>query len=100
MKIYSVLITSNYDGEDLALFTSLRNAFEYVKEELDSAMEIHDIENLENDFYDFSYKILKNNIIQSVVNSWTGHLYSDYRTSFQVTCHNTNTSKYSLKGSF
>lgn len=100
MIIYSALITSNYDGEDLKLFTSLRNAFEYVSHSLNDALEIHDLENLDFDFKGFSYKMLKNCIKESEVNCWIGNLYSDYRTTFEVTQHDTKNSNYTLNGEF
>lgn len=100
MKIYSVLITSNYDGEDLTLFTSLRNAFDYIQENLTYALEIHDLPSLDKDFKDFSYQMLKNRIKESEVNCWIGNLYSDYRTTFEVRLHNTKNSNYTINGAF
>lgn len=109
MKIYTILITCNYDGEQLELFTSLSDLVRFAQKEFDDAVNFgyglhHDdvldeddekeIEDLyENDYP--TYKRVKEAIAQSLdgYNQWDTEINSDYSWHCLISMYDT-TEKY------
>jgi len=101
MIIYSVLITSNYDGESLHLFTSLRDCVNFVKVKFDDAKEIHDLDFIDYEGMGCNYK----NIKSSLSNwdngyCWEESIYEDYRTTICITKHDSTKTEFNHKGEF
>lgn len=107
MKIYTVLITCNYDGESLKLFTSLSHAVKFAQKEfieaMDFAYDTHQNNGIMDDedrkqiseLYEKnwpSYPRVKNGIIQSCdeYNSWSAQIYTDYSWDCVISMYDTN----------
>lgn len=102
MIIYSVLITSNYDGESLHLFTSLKKCLNFVRKKFEESKELHEIESIDYDEMGLNYKNVKNCLIDwDNGYSWCGEIYTDYRTSITIEKHNSKDQyKFSNEGEF
>lgn len=105
MKIYTVMITCNYDGENLELFTSLNKAVKFAQQRFDEAIDFEfddygegmdDDDRKElNDFYSNdcpSYLEVKNAIIQSCdeYNSYSTQIYREYSWNCVISMYDTD----------
>lgn len=102
MIIYSVLITSNYDGESLHLFTSLKKCLNFVMEKFEESKDLHELDFIDFEEMGLNYKNLKS-CLGNWDNgySWEGSIYTDYRTTISIEKHDTKIQNmYNNKGEF
>jgi hypothetical protein len=91
MIIYSVLITSNYDGESLHLFTSLRDCVDFVKIKFEDCKDLHDLDFIDYDEMGCNYKNIKSSLsLFSNGYFWEGSIYKDYRTTIAIQKHDSS----------
>jgi hypothetical protein len=102
MKIYSVLITSDYDMESVILFTSLRKCYNFICGHLEEIHnKIHDLEFIDYEELELNYKNMKNKLNSEEYNNYFEiQIYTDYRTTIEVNRHDTEMSKFTQSGRF
>ena len=102
MIIYSAIITSNYDGENLYLFTSLNKCLNFVMLKFEECKDLHDLDFIDYDEMGLNYKNLKSCLCNwDNGYSWEGSIYTDYRTTISIEKHDSNNQeKYNNNGAF
>ena len=107
MKIYTVMITCNYDGENLELFTSLSKAVKFAQKRFDEAIDM-EFDNLQSEGimddedrkdinelyanYCPEYLEVKNAIIQSCdeYNSYSTQICREYHWACVISMYDTD----------
>lgn len=103
MKIYTVMISCNYDGENLELFTSLSKAVKFAKQRFDEAIHFefdsdNDDDDDRKDMKDLystncpEYVKVKNAIIESCEEyaSYSTQIYREYFWSCVISMYDTD----------
>ena len=101
MIIYSVLITSNYDGESLHLFTSLRDCVNFVKIKFEDVKHSHDLDFIDYESMGCNYKNIKSSLSEWANGYfWEASIYTDYRTTIAIQKHDSSHKMFNHKGEF
>ena len=101
MIIYSVTMTSNYDGDSLHLFTSLRDCVNFVKIKFEDVKDLHDLDFIDYESMGCNYKNIKSSLSEWQNGyHWDGSIYTDYRTSISIQKHDSNHKMFNHRGEF